>query len=195
MDDNAQIMTIEVVIFAILIILSLIFLYQLTPTVTVTNIYSNEIKVEGDSVLKIMNNNNTINEVSYDNYPLNELSHLIVTNDYENLTYRINELLHIDVQFNIWIANSTESIFWCNSSFNDYQTVSPDAEPLKSTGSVVTSTCLVGIDPYFINNTNNIFPNDYYHQGRYYSDRCDLDFKFNNYSNSEYVVILEMWSI
>ena len=194
MDDKGQIMIIEAIIFAIFMILSLIFLYTIAPTGTVSNVYTDSQKVQADDAVQTMLENYSIN-TEYDNYPLNELTHYIVKNDYSNLTSRLNDLLSSNAHFNIYIANSSKSMFWCNSSANNYETISKNAKPLQTTKSIVISSHIVAIPHIFRDNMNSLFSNDYYHNGKYYNDKCDLSNKFDNYNSSVYTFILELWEV
>lgn len=193
MDDKGQIMIIEAIIFAIFMILSLIFLYTIAPTGTVSNVYADTQKVQADDAVQTMLENYSIN-TEYDNYPLNELTHYIAKNDYQNLTSRLNNLLSSNAHFNIYIANSSKSMFWCNSSTNAYETISKNAKPLQTTKSIVVSSHIIAI-PHIFRDNNDFFSDKYYHNGRYHDDKCDLSNKFNGYDSSVYTFVLELWEV
>lgn len=193
MDDKGQMMILEVVLFAILIIVALIFLYQLSPPSSVGNVYTDELKIQGDSALHDLCNDHPSDANLPTNYPLDKLSHYLVTNDYYNLTLDIDDLLSTDVMYNIWICNATTSMFWCNSSYGNSYTPIQNAEPLNKTGSVTVSNCIIAIDPVFRDNNNGVISNQY-HQGRY-NNKSDLFYIFDKYNGSTYNVILEMWEI
>ncbi len=191
MDDKAQIMIIESIIFAIFIVLSLIFLYMIAPSGSVSNVYTDTQKIDTDNALYTMSENYSIN-TNYENYGLNELSHYILTNDYENLINRFDSLLNIYSEYNIWIHNSTKSMFWCNSSTNNYDTLSTNPQPLATSKSLVISTHFVAIPSVFRDNENELLTG-FYEDGRYYNNKCDLSKVFDEYDGSVYSVVVELW--
>jgi len=192
MDDKAQIMIIEAVIFAIFIVLSLIFIYIVAPSYSISNVYTDAQKIEADDALYTMSKNYSI-ETTYENYPLNELSNYILINDYKNFINRLDNLLDADSQYNIWISNLSDTVLWCNSSTNDYDTLSINPKALETSDSLIVATHIIAIPPIFRDNSYDLFSDDFYLEGRYYSDKSDLSNKFSNYSGSIYEIILELW--
>lgn len=192
MDDNAQMMVIEAIIFAIFMVLSLVFLYMMAPSGSVSNVFTDAQKIDTDNALYTLSENYSLN-LEYNNYPLNELTHYIVTNDYENLILRLNNLIDIDSQYNIWICNSTKCILWCNSSTVKYESLSLDPKPLETSESIIVSTHIVTLPSAFRDNENSIFDADFFKEGRYYNSKCDLSKDFSGYKNSVYTLVMELW--
>lgn len=189
MDDKAQMMVMEAITFAITILLALAFLFQLSPSSTLTNEYTKELKMQGNDALRSL----YIEPFTTDNlpsdYPSNKLVYYLITNDYNNMTSNLNDML-LDTEYNIRVGNGTKNVFWCNSD-GDYST------PLPSIRSVTTSHCLVAIDPLYLNNETGIFSNKYIPGKHDYGQnpKSDLYNAFPGYEGSTYSVILEMWRV
>lgn len=196
MDDKAQMMVLESIIFAIIILLSLVFLFQLSPSSTVGEKYTNTLKIRGDDALRSLYTDPANNTSGYPlDYPSNKLVYYPITNNYTNFTRDLNKTLPDTVMYNIWISNGIKTIFWCNS-------FAETTAPLQAIGSITTSHYFIAIDPTYRTNKTGIFSGKYI-QGRHSDDgydinpRSDLDHysAFKGYEGSTYDVILEMWQI
>ena len=195
MDDKAQMMVLESIIFAITVILSLVFLYQLSPSTTVENKYTSDLKLWGDYAIKSLNNAKIENSADYPlDFPSNKLVNYLITNDYNGFISDLNNMLPKTVDYNIYISNGTKTIFWCHSNYKSGTTITG---PLKTIEPVSKSHYIIVIDQLYRNNATHIFSHEV-KQGRYCDNRSDLDHPdsaFGNYRGSSYDVILEMWSI
>lgn len=196
MDDKAQMMVLEAIIFAITVLISLIFLYQLSPSSTVENKYTNELKLQGDDALRSLSKapiNNYANYPPY--YPSNKLVNYLITNNYSGFISDLNNMLPKTVDYNIYISNGTKTIFWCHSNYKSQLSI--PTEPMKTIEPVSKSHYIIGIDQLYRNNATHIFSYEV-NEGKYCTNRSDLDnttLAFGNYIGSSYDVILEMWSI
>ena len=197
MDDKAQMMVMETVIFTITILLALAFLFQLSPSSTLTDEYTKELKVQGDDALRALYIEPFTADNLPSNYPSSKLVYYLITNDYDDydsMTSDLNDML-LNIEYNIWVSNGTNTVFWCNSD-GDYNT------PLQGIRSVTTSHCLVAIDSLYRNNETGIFsgkylPGKHDDEGYDINLRSDLDHSsaFKGYEGSTYNVILELWCI
>ena len=187
MDNKAQMMVTDAIIFSITIVLALAFLFQLTPSSTLVDEYTKVLKMQGDDALRALYVEPFSVEDLPTDYPSNKLVYYLITNDYDNMTSDLNNIL-LNVEYNIWISNGIKDpVFWCNSD-GDY-----DA-PLPNIRYVTTSHCLVAIDPTYRNNETGILAGKYL-QGKYSDQKSDLDHStaFEGYMGSTYNVILELW--
>ena len=64
MDDNGQMMVLETVFFVATVVLSIVFLYQLTPSSVVSDVYTSDLKALGDDALL-----SVYNDVAPDSHP------------------------------------------------------------------------------------------------------------------------------
>ena len=195
MDDKAQMMVLESIIFAITVILSLVFLYQLSPSTTVENKYTSDLKLRGDDALRSLNNAKIKNSTDYPlDFPSNKLVNYLITNNYSGFISDLNNMLPKTVDYNIYISNGTKTIFWCHSN---YKSELLTIVPMRTIEPVSKSHYIIGIDLLYRNNATHIFSHEV-KEGRYCDNRSDLDhpgFAFGNYKGSSYDIILEMWSI
>jgi hypothetical protein len=187
MDDKAQMVALEGVFFTVIVVLSLVFLAQLSPSTVLSEKHTNILKIQGDSALQNLYKE-PISELTFSDFPSNKIVYYIITNDYTNFTADLNKTIPTIVMYNIWISNETKTVFWCNSN-GDYIT------PLITIEPIITSHYIIAIDPFYLNNTAGIFTGKYY-VGKN-SDRSDLDHPdaFQGYEGSTFNVILEMWKI
>lgn len=196
MNDNAQMMVLEAIIFAITVLLSLVFLYQLSPASTVEYKYTTDLKLQGDDALRSLNNAPIPAAANYPrDFPSNKLVYYLITNNYSNFITDLNSMLPKTVDYNLYISNGTTTIFWCHSNYNPPSPI-PE-EPLKTIEPVSKSHYVIAIDPLYRTNETFIFSHEV-QQGKYGSnERSDLDHSdaFGGYSGSSYDVIVELWSI
>jgi hypothetical protein len=177
MDDKGQMMVIESVIFTITILVALIFLYQLSPTSTVSNVYKNDLKIKGDDALRSLYNDQ-VKADTPKNFPKNNLIFYLIADNYESLVLYLKSKFPSNTMFNIYISNGTKKAFWCSSTQNN-ETPLPVKEP------VTISHYILSIHPYFLDVDN--FP------GIIDNNGCELTKKFPGYTGSTYDVILEMF--
>ncbi|RLF27726.1 MAG: hypothetical protein DRN08_04090 [Thermoplasmata archaeon] len=181
LDDHGQMMTLEVVFFATTVILSLVFIYNLSPPSVVTNKYSSNLKIMGDDALRSLYTQPIIG-VPPKGYPNSRLVHYLITNDYGDLVSDLNDLLPSNVMYNIYVSNGTNTMVWCNSQGGIGQ-VLPVVDP------VTVSHYVVSIDPSYLTG----FSEEMYMDAGIYVDRSDLCYMFGDYDGSVYDVMLEMW--
>jgi len=171
MDNNAQMMVLEAVVFSISVIISISFLFQISPTATLTDQYTKELKIQGDDALRSLYFEPYTYNSLPSNYPSGKLINYIIEKDYTHLIIDLNKIL-LSTEYNIRISNGTTTIFWCNS-YGDYTV---ELEPRDE---ISTSHCLVAIDPNFLVD----------------NDRFDAFKTDGVLLCNAYKVILEIWSL
>ncbi len=176
MDDKAQMMVLESVIFAITILVALVFLYQLSPTSTVSNTHTDYLKVKGDDALQTLYNDE-VSDVLPEGFPKSKLIFYLITDNYKALILsNLQNMLPPSTMYNIYISNGTKTIFWRNSLLDD-------TEPVKLIEPVTVSHITVTIHPDLLDATK--FPTIVASDLRSSSN-------FQDYSGSLYDVRLEM---
>jgi hypothetical protein len=191
MNDNGQMMVWEAIFFAATVLLALIFLYQLSPTSTISRTSTYDLKVQGNSALYSLANDVILEDRPL-GYPSNKLAHYLITNAYENMISDINDFLPSNTMYNIYVSNGTTTVFWCNSQ-GSWSAPLPHVDP------VTTSHCLVAMTLTAFSESAN--------RAGFYSDlnvprdedfptRSDLISLFGDqdYDGPLFEVILEMWS-
>ncbi len=182
MNNNAQMMVMESVIFAISVIIALAFLFQISPTSALTDQYTKELNIQGDDALRSLYLEPFTEESMPTNFPTNKLVYYLITNDYDSMTSDLNQML-INTEYNIKISNVTDTVFWCNSNGDD-------KVQLENRRAISTSHCIVAIDPMFLDKESNLFTNHYKN-----ADHCLLKDDFPGYTGNTYKVLLEVWSL
>ena len=183
MNDKAQMMVLESVLFAIIILVALVFLYQLSPTSTVSNTYTNDLKIKGDDALRTLYNDEVEKEDLHEDFPQgfpkNKLVYYLITDDYYHfIISNLHSMLPPSTMYNIYISNGTKTIFWCNSNLDN-------STPLTLIEPVTISHYVIAIHPDLLNQTK--FPDIIDKDG------CELPKLFENkYDGSMYDVILEI---
>ena len=167
MDNKGQMMVLEAVVFSISIIISLAFLFQISPSSALTDQYTKELKIQGDDAIRTLYFQNYESASLPTNFPTSKLINYIINEDYFELTSDLNEML-TNTEYNIRIANKTITIFWCNS-YGDETT------ELENRRAISTSHCIVAIDPEFFNENS----------------RLQQEFPHSN----TFKIILEVWSL
>jgi len=193
MDDKGQVMILESIIFTVTILLALVFLYQLSPTSTVSKTYTNDLEIKGDDALKNLYTSKIPSAIAAkipSGFPKNQLVYYLITDDYGSLILsNLSNMLPPNTLYNIYISNGTKTVFWCSyrppSAFDS-------SEPFPATEPVTISHIVIAIHPDFFD--KNKFPNIIDNDG------CELAKKFrigepNGYKGSLYDVILEMFYI
>jgi len=186
MDDKGQMMVLEVIFFAVMVLLSLVFIYQLSPSSIVSNKYTNNLKIIGDDALHSLYNDAPTGDFPA-GYPSSKLIHYLITNAYGSMISDLNNMLPPTVMYNIYITNITNetiNMFWCNSFGNP-------SEALENIGAVTISHCITSIDPNFLLPIGDVMfrnsgSNDIY---KYLNRPLEEDM------DSTYDVRLEMWYI
>ena len=187
MNNKGQMMILEAIFFAGTIFLSLLFIYQMSPTVAETSKYTYDLKIMGDCSLSTIYNEVVVEE----DLPTNKISKMelyLLTNSYGGFISDLTNMLPSNVRFNIYINNGEETIFWC-SSLGDYNT------PLTTSSQVTLSNCVVSVDFYSLQQwaaNTGMFSSNY----KYESEKCDILIAFGEDSSSTiFDVILEMWYV
>lgn len=180
-DDTAQMLVWEATVFAGIVLLSLFFVYQFSPSSTVSSsTSSNELKIIGDHVLQSLSDN--VLTGNYPPlYPSSTLVHYLITNNIGSMISDLNNMLPANVMYNIYINNGTKRVFWCNSIGSS--TALPSIEPVS------VSHYIVAISSEHLTD----YPDEMYVGGSG-SWLAEPTF-FQGYDDSLYDVILEMWYI
>ena len=193
MKDDAQMMVLESVIFAITVIIALAFLLQLSPTSIQQSSESiTDVKILGDDALISLSTETfyirewrqTLREPT--NNPTSKLAVAIITNNYDEIIDTLNDEIlpeYTPYFYNIYISNGTKTVFWCSSTGDT-------DEPIPRTGDeqVAVSHHLVAIDPVHL----YMFHDDMYKGG---TGESDIWQSFQDYEGATYDVILELWTI
>ena len=178
MDDKGQMMVLETVFFAVTVLLALIFLYQLSPSSTVSNEYTNILKIQGDDALQSLYTDVVPGDYPSD-FPSNKLVYYLITNDYNGFTrLNLNNLLPSTVMYNIYISNGTKTVFWCNSDGDN-------TTSLQTIGPVTTSHIIIAMHPDYLTDISI----------QLIGEESILNGKFSDYDGSTYDIILEMWQM
>lgn len=167
MDNKGQMMVLEAVVFSISIIISLAFLFQISPSSALTDQYTKELKIQGDDALRTLYFETYDSETLPANFPTSKLINFIINEDYYELTSDLNEML-TNTEYNIRLANKTKTIFWCNSDGDE-------TTELENRRAISSSHCIVAIDPNFFDA----------------GSRLETEFPHSN----TFKVILEVWSL
>jgi hypothetical protein len=175
--DSAQLMIIEVVIFAATMLLALIFIYQLSPSAILSDKYVNNLKIDGDNALTTIYL--TPPSVTAQGYPTSKLVHYIIINDYIGLSTDLRSRLTPTVLFNIYVSDGIQTKFWCNG-FGD------PTRQLQSSNPVTICHYIIAIHPRQFTD----FPESLYVNG----NTGVLTDYFPSYNQTMlYDVLLEMW--
>ena len=183
--DKAQMMVLESIIFAITILISLVFLYQLSPPSTVSNSYTNTLKIKGDEALQTLYIDETPAEDLPNNgvpqdFPTKKLIYYLITDNTNALvSSNLQYMLPSSAVYNIYISNGTKTILWCNSSLGNNT-------PIGMVEPIAISHYMISVHPDILDNAT--FP-DVHKNGR-----CKIATEFidQGYTGSTYDVILEM---
>jgi len=137
MDNKGQMMVLETIFFAAIVILSLVFFYQLSPSSIVSNTYTYDLKIVGaDALYSVYDDVITVDHPS--GYPSSKLVHYLITNAYADMVSDLNNMLPSNVMYNIYVSDGTETVFWCNCFGDD--------DELQSIDPVTVSHCAVAMD-------------------------------------------------
>ena len=184
MDDKGQMMVIESVIFAITILLALVFLYQISPTSTVSSTYTNDLKIKGDDALRTLYNDEVTTYLPQ-GFPKSKLVYYLISDDYHGLIEsNLKNMLPRTTMFNIYISNGTRTVFWCNSNSNNLTALPVTEQP------VAVSHCVIAIHPQMMTKI------EFKELGIIDENGCEIPALFNNeYLGSLYDVVLEMFYV
>jgi len=161
MDDKGQMMALEAVLFAITVILALIFLYQLSPSSIVSDKSTNTLKIQGDDALQTLYEDVVTDETIPKGFPENKLIYYLITNAYkspgnDDLKDELSKMIPSAV-YNVYISNESKKIYLFNS-FGD--TASDSAIKLDEKP-VTISHMIISIHPQFLNLKLLDYPNLY----------------------------------
>jgi len=137
-NDQAQMLIWETIFFAATVILAILFLYQLSPVSLISTPSAYDLKIQGDDALYSLYNDVLSGGQYPDGYPSSKLVHYLITNGYGSVTAELNTLLPTNILYNIYIANKTATVLWCNSKAE--WTMLPENDP------VFVSHCLVAMN-------------------------------------------------
>jgi len=195
MNNDAQMMVLESVIFAITVIIALAFLVQLSPTsIQQSSELITNVKVLGDDALTSLSIDwlDIRSEVKKreTNNPTSKLTVAIITNDYEEVIDTLNDEIlpeYAPYFYNIFVSNGTVTKFWCSSTGNT-------ADPIPRTGDeqVVVSHYIIAIDPIHMYMFGDSVDDPIYKGG---TGESDIWKYFQDYEGSTYDIILELWTI
>ncbi len=133
----------EVIFFAAMILLSIVFIYQLSPQSYSTEVASSALQTFGDDALRALYLA-PHNYIAPLGYPNSTIEHYFITNSYGSLVSDLQRLLSAGVMFNLYISNESSTYLWCTSNA-EY-----DA-PLQSSDPVANCHCYITLDPAFSN--------------------------------------------
>ena len=110
-NDNAQMLVIEAIIMATIVLMALVFLYQLSTPATIP-VETDQLSIQAENALEILNTQTISSlEHSYYNYPEgytpSKLAHLLYINDTAGLTTQLNSLLPSNTDYQIYLANQS----------------------------------------------------------------------------------------
>ncbi len=181
MDNKGQMLVLETIFFTATVILSLIFLYQLSPPSVVSNTYTDDLSLMGNDALYNLYRDD-ITDDTLAGYPASKLVNYLITNEVVELVENLNSRLPVSILYNVFISDGTDKIFWCNS-FGESQEFNelPGIDPLT------ISSCIVAIDETFIAGSTDI----YFRNG----DDSRILLNFPGHDSCLYRVILELWYI
>ena len=187
MNNNAQMMVLEAILFSITVVLALFFIVQLSPTSIQNSIdTTNDLQILADNALhslyteqgSVQSRGSEYSSRTETNNPTSKLVVCIICNNYTELVNSLNDYLPINVFYNLYISNGTITKFICSSG-NPITQKLPPIEP------VVVSHFLIAIDPVHLTEF----------EGVYGGDESIIQEAFENYKQSTYDVILELWSV
>ena len=106
-DDKGQMMVIESILFAGMVLLALIFVYQLSPPSTIsTDKYSNQLRILGNDALRSIDKTSPSDVYNY----TSRLVELVATKNMDNLTTILNSILPDYVSYNIFITDGNNTV-------------------------------------------------------------------------------------
>lgn len=132
-NDNAQMMVLESILFAITVVVALAFLVQISPTAIQGSTQStNDLKLLGDDALDAIyaetQHIKSGTGLAYvTNNPTSKLAVCIIVNDYQSIIDSLNSILPDTVLYNIYVSNGTKTVFWCTPQGVTYDTTTPQS--------------------------------------------------------------------
>ncbi len=176
-DDHAQMLVFESVFFAATVVLSLVFLYQVSPHSVIIDVHSTDLAAIGKNTLYTLHND----EITplCPGYPTRKLDHYLITNAYGDLTSDLRKIIPSTIMYNINITNGEDTMFWCNS-FGDHAV----ADRLTPGTPLVVVHCPVSIPSAIL----DAYQSDLYNDGNPIGP-------FYGYDGNLYEVQLQLWYI
>lgn len=192
-NNKGQMMVLESVVFAITVIISLIFLYQLSPTSTQNVQQTSDLKIRGDLALQSLYNQELSDNDLPDNFPgefpKNKLVYYLLTDGYTTLAGELSSMLPSTAKFNVFISNGTNKT-WITSNFPGSNT------PVTLVDPISVSHYFISIHPQFFNGSKFDIIDDgceIAKQFGVYNDPSSGDYSIKEgYAISTYDIILEM---
>jgi hypothetical protein len=167
-DTDAQMVLLEAVFFTIMVLLSLIMIFNISPPSQSTiNRYSNQLKILADDSLRVLDN--MPSDISYMLFHNSLLVQYVVLNDVKNMSSFLNSSLPVDVGYNIYISNIKDNILWYNGE-NFWG---------GKLGEVSRANYHILANYNWVNGS-----------GMYYNGEI-----IPGYRGDEYIVVLEVWNI
>ena len=158
-NDEAQMMMLEAIFFAITVVIALILLFQMSPTsIQSGSQSSNELKQLGDNALdtiyaETQHIKQDVNAGYITNNPSSKLVVCIITNNYFELTKSLNNILPDSALYNVYISNGTKTVFWCTSRGDT-------DKPITMLDPVVISHHPISIDPeHLVSYSEDLYEN------------------------------------
>ena len=106
-DDKGQMMVIESILFAGMVLLALIFVYQLSPPSTIsTDKYSNQLRILGNDALRSIDKSSPVDVYNY----TSRLVELVATKNMDNLTTLLNSIIPDYVSYNVFITDGNNTV-------------------------------------------------------------------------------------
>lgn len=191
MNNNAQMMVLESVIFAITVIIALAFLVQLSPTSIQQGSESiTDVKILADDALTSLSietldlKDTQKPLINSTNNPTSKLAVAIITNNYDEVINTLNDEIFLGPYlYNIYISNGTVAKFWCSSTGDPTYVI-----PRTGDEQVAVSHHIIAIDPAHL---------DDFHDDIYVGINGESHILqyFQDYKGATYDVILELWTI
>jgi len=124
--ESASTLVFEAVIFAILLIFSLLVFYQLSPAspTVVSESFTMELKTLGDDTLRYLYNL-PVREDLNRSYPNSALAYYFITNNSTALKDMLSSLLPDTVGYNVYLSNGLETVFWFSSGDERLEPLGP----------------------------------------------------------------------
>jgi len=108
MNNRAQIHILEVILVAVMLLLSVLFVVYISAPPSIQVVPSNQIKILCDEALRVMKDTPT-GDGSYEN---SMLFKYILTNDTTNFTAFLDDVLPENVFYQVWVYDGTSRRLW-----------------------------------------------------------------------------------
>jgi len=135
-------LVLEAVVCAILLVISLLIFYQISPSTPVVSSETelSDLKTKGDDSLRFLNGLKV--HGAEEGYPDDALSYYLAKNNFKPLKENLSLFLPDTIEYNVYISNGKEEVFWFSSgsgklgpmgpTARSYRYVSVDIDLIKS---------------------------------------------------------------